>query len=327
MRRTSSMAHLSNTCTAPVALDTHIVTDSWVHSSEGGLTEHTHKGRSDRQSARMISKTSTTNQEMQKSGKILRSTRRSLATDAVSELARSILHPALWWQQKIETCLWWPFMFGNGFPSRFVHFSFVASLSFRVWPAEVDRITGAGRQSPVRQTELIIGIRDVHSEVSACTSRTTLRWWTASKTTCSTAQVSVAQIPSEENDGVALQPLRIVCHAVEQQGVRLGNWLRRRLWQPPKFWCGHPVFARNEGFQECVRGHPVFSVCLVHSSRAASTEAETQCRCWKTCDVKQMKKNQTNCWANRKNEKSYKRKKTWKTTDSIIKQILDSSGT
>ena len=40
------------------------------------------------------------------------------------------------------------FMFGNGFPSRFVHFSFVASLSFRVWPAEVHRITGAGRQSP-----------------------------------------------------------------------------------------------------------------------------------------------------------------------------------
>ena len=29
------------------------------------------------------------------------------------------------------------FMFGNGFPSRFDHFSFVASLSFRVWPAEV----------------------------------------------------------------------------------------------------------------------------------------------------------------------------------------------
>ena len=55
-------------------------------------------------------------------------------------------------------------MLGNGFPSRFVHFSFVASLSFRVWPAEVHRITGAGRQSPVRQTELIIGIRDVHSE-------------------------------------------------------------------------------------------------------------------------------------------------------------------
>ena len=39
------------------------------------------------------------------------------------------------------------FMFGNGFPSRFDHFSFVASLSFRVWPAEVHRITGAGRQS------------------------------------------------------------------------------------------------------------------------------------------------------------------------------------
>ena len=69
------------------------------------------------------------------------------------------------------------FIFGNGFPSRFVHFSFVAFLSFRVWPAEVHRITGAGRQSPVRQTELIIGIRDVHSEVSAWTSRTTLRWW------------------------------------------------------------------------------------------------------------------------------------------------------
>ena len=68
------------------------------------------------------------------------------------------------------------FMFGDGFPSRFVHFSFVASLSFRVWPAKVHSITGAGRQSPVQQTELIIGIRDVHSEVSAWTSRTTLRW-------------------------------------------------------------------------------------------------------------------------------------------------------
>ena len=68
------------------------------------------------------------------------------------------------------------FMFGNGFPSRVVHFSFVAFFSFRVWPAEVHRITGAGRQSPARQTELIIGIRDVHSEVSAWTSRTTLRW-------------------------------------------------------------------------------------------------------------------------------------------------------
>ena len=151
-------------------------------------------GRSDRQSARLISKTSTTKQEMQTSGKILRSTRRSLATDAVSGLARSILHPALWCLKKNETCLWWPFMFGNGFPSRFVHFSFVASLSFRVWPAEVHRITGAGRQSPVRQTELIIGIRDVHSEVSPWTSRTTLRWWTASKTTCSTAQVSVRHL-------------------------------------------------------------------------------------------------------------------------------------
>ena len=32
-----------------------------------------------------------------------------------------------------------------------------------------------------------------------------------------------AKIPSEENDGVALQPPRMVCHAVEQQGVRLGN--------------------------------------------------------------------------------------------------------
>ena len=27
-----------------------------------------------------------------------------------------------------------------------------------------------------------------------------------------------AQIPSEKNDAVALQPLRTVCHAVEQQG-------------------------------------------------------------------------------------------------------------
>ena len=27
----------------------------------------------------------------------------------------------------------------------------------------------------------------------------------------------------KENDGVALQPPRIVCHAVDQQGVRLGN--------------------------------------------------------------------------------------------------------
>ena len=86
------------------------------------------------------------------------------------------------------------FMFGNGFPSRFVHFSFVASLSFRVWPADLHRNTGAGLQSPVGQTELIIGIRDVHNEVSAWTSRTTLRWWTTSKTTCSTAQVSVRHL-------------------------------------------------------------------------------------------------------------------------------------
>ena len=56
-------------------------------------TEHTHIGRSDRQSASLTSKTSTTKQEMQTSGKILRSTRRSLATDAVSELARSIPPP------------------------------------------------------------------------------------------------------------------------------------------------------------------------------------------------------------------------------------------
>ena len=94
------------------------------------------------------------------------------------------------------------FMFGNGFPSRFVHFSFVASLSFRVWPAEVHRITGAGRQSPVRQTELMIGIRHVHSEVSVWTSRTTLRWWTASKTTCSTAQVSVRHLAGKILQGV-----------------------------------------------------------------------------------------------------------------------------
>ena len=93
-------------------------------------------------------------------------------------------------------------MFGNGFPSRFVHFSFVASLSFRVWPAEVHRITGAGRLSPERQTELIIGIRDVNSEVSAWTSRTTLRWWTASKTTCSTAQVSVRHLAGKILQGV-----------------------------------------------------------------------------------------------------------------------------
>ena len=37
---------------------------------------------------------------MQTYGKISRFTRRSLATDAVSELARSILHPALWWHKK-----------------------------------------------------------------------------------------------------------------------------------------------------------------------------------------------------------------------------------
>ena len=94
------------------------------------------------------------------------------------------------------------FMFGNGFPSRFVHFSFVASLSFRVWPAEVHRITGAGRQSTVRQTELIIGIRDVHNEVSAWTLRTTLRWWTASKTTCSTAHEFVRHLAGKILQGV-----------------------------------------------------------------------------------------------------------------------------
>ena len=33
-----------------------------------------------------------------------------------------------------------------------------------------------GDSRPYGQTELIIGIRDVHSEVSAWTSRTTLRW-------------------------------------------------------------------------------------------------------------------------------------------------------
>ena len=102
MRRICSMAHISNTCNVPEALDMHIVTDSWVDSGECGLTEHTHISRSDRQSARLISKTSTTKQEMQTPGKILRSTRRSLATDAVSELARSILHPALWWHKKLK---------------------------------------------------------------------------------------------------------------------------------------------------------------------------------------------------------------------------------
>ena len=50
---------------------------------------------------------------------------------------------------------------------------------------------------PVRQTELIIGIRDVHNAVSAWTSRTTLRCWIASKTTCSTAQVSVRHLAGE----------------------------------------------------------------------------------------------------------------------------------
>ena len=39
-----------------------------------------------------------------------------------------------------------------------------------------------------------------------------------------------------------------------------------------------------------------------------------------------MKKNETNCWANRK-MKNHKKEKNMKTTDSIIKQILDSSGT
>ena len=48
--------------------------------------------------------------------------------------------------------------------SLLVHFSFIASLSFCVWPAEVHRITGAGRPSPVRQMELIIGIRDGHKK-------------------------------------------------------------------------------------------------------------------------------------------------------------------
>ena len=53
------------------------------------------------------------------------------------------------------------FMFGNGFPSRFVHFSFVASLSFRVWPVEAHRITGAGRQSPVKASPQL-GTLDLH---------------------------------------------------------------------------------------------------------------------------------------------------------------------
>ena len=48
-------------------------------------------------------------------------------------------------------------------------------------------------------TKLIIGIRDVHTEVSAWTSRTTLRWWTASKTTCSTAQDSVRHLAGNKN--------------------------------------------------------------------------------------------------------------------------------
>ena len=87
-------------------------------------------------------------------------------------------------------------VFGNGFPSRFVHFSFVASFSCMACGTE------AGRQSPVRQTELIIGIRDVHNEVSAWASRTTLRWWTASKTTCSTAEVSVRHLAGEMLQGV-----------------------------------------------------------------------------------------------------------------------------
>ena len=65
---------------------------------------------------------------------------------------------------------------GDGFPSHFVHFSFVASLSFRVWPAEVHSITGAGRQSPYSRPNSSSESETLHSEVSAWTSRTTLRW-------------------------------------------------------------------------------------------------------------------------------------------------------
>ena len=98
IRRIYWMTYISNTCNVPVTLDMHV-------TREGGLTEQTHIGRSHRQSARLISKTSTTKQEMQTSGKILRFTRRSLTTDVVSELARSILHSALWWHKTNRNAL------------------------------------------------------------------------------------------------------------------------------------------------------------------------------------------------------------------------------
>ena len=59
-RRTSSIAHVSNTCNATVALDMHTVTDTWVHSSVGGLTEHTHTYRWSRSAMHRTTRKTTT---------------------------------------------------------------------------------------------------------------------------------------------------------------------------------------------------------------------------------------------------------------------------
>ena len=82
MGRVCSMAHVSNTCNVPMALDMH-TTQTAEYIQVKVASQSTHTSRSDLQWARLISKTSTTKLETQTSGQILRFTQRSLATDAV----------------------------------------------------------------------------------------------------------------------------------------------------------------------------------------------------------------------------------------------------
>ena len=120
-------------------------------------------------------------------------------------------------------------------------------LSFREWPAEVHRITGAGRQSPVRQTELIIGIRHVHNEVSAWTSRTTLRWWTASKTTCSTEHDSVRHLTGKIPGNTARQPVVKCHHGLSSRRIRSMRGVLKQLTEGgPRPTSGCPDSIRRE---------------------------------------------------------------------------------
>ena len=99
MRRTSSIAHISNTCNVPVALDMHTTqTAEYIQVKVASQSTYTEVEVTDSWQDSYRKRERRINRCRHKEDLAFHS--ESLAADAVLELARRILHPAVWRQKK-----------------------------------------------------------------------------------------------------------------------------------------------------------------------------------------------------------------------------------